>query len=731
MMAGLRVWLIGLAAVVAWFLAIYATPLPVPLGGNAPTTEFSAGRAEASLSRLLGAQKPHPAGTAENNAMHARLMAELTRLGMEGQTLSGMRCFGRAGGASCGMVSDIVAEAVPGDGKALLLMTHLDSVAAGPGAADDASGVAIVLETIRALKSDGDHSHPVILLFTDGEELGLLGAGLFLDDPAWRTRVGAVINVEARGNQGKSYLFQTNSGDARLIDLYAANVAHPAASSLYDTIYRYLPNDTDLTPFLQGGFPGANFAFIGDLGQYHTALDRKENLDPASLQSQGEAVLRMARGLESADWTDLKSSGAIYFDVLGRFLPRVAVSLALPLSLCAFIAIALAGWLNGRGRKPRRGKIAAAILPLLFLLGALAAGFALTAIAGLIAGDAPFAHPIALRISLAAGVWALALMCMGGAAATASWLWLSGLGIGSAIFAPGLSPYFLFPSLIAAVLLLLTIGFGRSVALLIAAMAMLVIWIGFVAQGEAIMGIAAHPLFTVPAAIGLIALLPLMGRQKMGENFRRVSVILSLLVALGASVAAGLQPAFSATQPERLNLRYVEQDGKSWWLADPVNNLPDGMRAAAAFSKDPLVLAAWRGYVAPAGIVQLPSPTATVSRDGASVTLDLHGSAEADGMLLMVPSGPSSVTVNGAPVSGLAGGGSRSLINCAGQVCATAHLVLNFTGPVAKSVLVAETRYGLPSDAAFLLKARPSWAVPSGQGDMSFATADVPIPEKN
>jgi hypothetical protein len=324
----------------------------------------------------------------------------------------------------------------------------------------------------------------------------------------------------------------------------------------------------------------------------------------------------------------------------------------------------------------------------------------------------------------------LALLCMGGAGATASWLWLAGLSIASAVFLPGFTPYFLFPCLIAAVLLLLTIGFGRGLALLIAALAMLVIWIGFAAQGEAIMGIAAQPLFTIPVAIGLIALLPLMGAQKMGDTFWNVSVILSLLVAVGGAVTAGLQPAFSATAPERLNLRYVEQDGKSWWLADPVGNLPSAMRAAAAFSKDPLVLAAWRGYVAPAGIVQLPSPTANVSRDGAGVTLDLHGSKDADGMLLMVPAGLRSVTVNGAQVSDISGGGDRSLINCAGATCATAHVVMIFSGPVAKSVLVAETRYGLPADAAFLLKARPDWAVPSGPGDMSFAAADVAIPEQ-
>ena len=42
-------------------------------------------------------------------------------------------------------------------------------------------------------------------------------------------RIGAVINVEARGNQGPSYLFQTSAGDGRLIDLYARAVPHYAA----------------------------------------------------------------------------------------------------------------------------------------------------------------------------------------------------------------------------------------------------------------------------------------------------------------------------------------------------------------------------------------------------------------------------------------------------------------------------------------------------------------------
>src|SRR5258707_2967310 len=45
---------------------------------------------------------------------------------------------------------------------------------------------------------------------------------------------------------------------------------HFAASSLYGEIYKYMPNDTDMTPFLAAGLTGYNFAFLGNAAQYHT-----------------------------------------------------------------------------------------------------------------------------------------------------------------------------------------------------------------------------------------------------------------------------------------------------------------------------------------------------------------------------------------------------------------------------------------------------------------------------
>jgi hypothetical protein len=51
-------------------------------------------------------------------------------------------------------------------------------VPTGPGASDDGSGVAALLETARALAIGTPLRNDVIFLFTDAEEVGLLGAAL-------------------------------------------------------------------------------------------------------------------------------------------------------------------------------------------------------------------------------------------------------------------------------------------------------------------------------------------------------------------------------------------------------------------------------------------------------------------------------------------------------------------------------------------------------------------------
>ncbi|MEO7054518.1 MAG: M20/M25/M40 family metallo-hydrolase, partial [Rhizomicrobium sp.] len=192
-MPGMRNWLWALAAVAVWLLAAHVQNGPEPRSANAPGESFSAIRAKAVLGRIQGPQRPHPAGSLENAAVHARVRQELDRLQVPVATLAARQCYSepRWPAIACADIVDLIAEVVPGQGKAIVLMAHMDSVPAGPGAGDDGSGVATVLETIRALKAAPTQSrHPVIALFTDGEEAGLLGAAAFVEDPRWRDRTG-------------------------------------------------------------------------------------------------------------------------------------------------------------------------------------------------------------------------------------------------------------------------------------------------------------------------------------------------------------------------------------------------------------------------------------------------------------------------------------------------------------------------------------------------------------
>jgi len=536
-MGTLRTWLLGLLALGFWLLSVYGTG-PAPLPADAPATDFSAARAEATLARLLGPEVPRPSGSAAAAAFRARLKAELTRIGVPYAERTRQSCYGRKGWHACGTITNIRALAIPGTGREVLLMAHTDSVPQGPGACDDGCGVATILETLRALKARHlTGNRPVAALFTDGEESGLLGSAAYARDPADLARTGAVVNVEARGNRGQSVLFQTSPGDAALIDLYARAAPHPAASSLYDEIYKVMPTDTDLTPFLAAGATGVNFAFIGGVRDYHTARDRRAAISLRSLQHEGENVLAMTAALATVDPAGLKSGNAIYLDIFRRWLPRLPMAWALPLSLAAFLAIALAGYWTPRTRRAPRRPVAAALAPMALLALCIGAGFALHGLAGWIGGhaDPSWPHPVWLRWSLAFGVWGVALFTARWAGGIACWLWFAALAIATAIWLPGFSPYFLFPALVAAPLLLATVKGGRGTAYFLSALAALAIWVPFNAGTEDIGGLGLHPLFTVTAAFAALALLPLMAGKRHG-----LSALASLALALGFAVTAGL-----------------------------------------------------------------------------------------------------------------------------------------------------------------------------------------------
>ncbi|MBZ9646735.1 M20/M25/M40 family metallo-hydrolase [Sphingobium sp. 3R8] len=304
-------------------LGIMANRLPAPKSATAPTTDFSADRAMQHVRAI--ATRPHPTGSPEIDDTRRYLMKQTQALGLNPllrtQTaISARRYFNDV--APAGRMQNIVAEyrGIDPTLPAVLLMAHYDTAALSPGAGDDTSGVAVALEVARALKAAGALRRSVIFLFADGEEAGLLGSTAFFASDPLRRRIGLVINLEARGDSGRALMFQTSAGNSRLIDVYRQAVPSPAADSLLVTIYKHMPNDTDLTAALDKGLAGLNFAFVGHQMAYHTALSTPDRLNAGSIQHMGDQVLPAVRLFAQADSLDRAQDDSIFSDLFGLFL---------------------------------------------------------------------------------------------------------------------------------------------------------------------------------------------------------------------------------------------------------------------------------------------------------------------------------------------------------------------------------------------------------------------------
>src|SRR3989344_3626456 len=235
--------IVGLILLALWTLR--------PFGVDAPAsveTPFDADRAVARLTTILGDERAHPTDSDANDAVEARLLAEIRKEGSPPQL--GERFRGndiREGAAICARPRNIAFWVTPPGKDAVMIAAHYDSVPAGPGAADDGIGVAGALEAAHQLKGR-KLTRPVLVVLTDAEEAGLVGAAAFAAHDPLAKRVGAVVNMEARGTTGGVNMFQTSSPNAR--DAAAIGRPLPSANSLATDFYGLLPNDTDLTMLL-------------------------------------------------------------------------------------------------------------------------------------------------------------------------------------------------------------------------------------------------------------------------------------------------------------------------------------------------------------------------------------------------------------------------------------------------------------------------------------------------
>lgn len=308
---------------------------------DAPLSEFSTQRALEQVKNI--SQKPHFVGSENHEVVVNYLVKELQNMGLQTSIQEGFAFSDWGTFTKC---KNILARIKGSNSdKALLLLTHYDSTphSYSKGASDAGSGVATILESVRAFTYNKKQpKNDIIILFSDAEELGLNGAALFVTQHNWAKEVGLVLNFEARGSSGPSYmLMETNAGNAGLVkEFAAANTKYPVSNSLMYSVYKMLPNDTDLTVFReQGNIQGYNFAFIDGHYNYHTAQDDVNHLNQNTLAHQGKYLMPLLDYFSNADLkTTQATEDDVYFSIPFTFI-SYPFGWVLPMVIIAFVLL--------------------------------------------------------------------------------------------------------------------------------------------------------------------------------------------------------------------------------------------------------------------------------------------------------------------------------------------------------------------------------------------------------
>ncbi|HEY5742164.1 MAG TPA: M28 family peptidase, partial [Terrimicrobiaceae bacterium] len=172
-----------------------------------------------------------------------------------------------------------------------------------PGADDNASGTAVVMEIASSLvrQSTADpvtSRRGILFALWSGEEIGMLGSAAFLaNPPVPADKIAAYVNFDMVGRLRDNRLILQGAGSSsdwrKLIE--KRNVAAGFNLSIQDD--PYLP--TDVTSFYQRKIPVLNF-FTRAHEDYHRPTDTAEKLDYAGLERIGRFARQIVNDLASA-----------------------------------------------------------------------------------------------------------------------------------------------------------------------------------------------------------------------------------------------------------------------------------------------------------------------------------------------------------------------------------------------------------------------------------------------
>lgn len=729
-----------------------------PVTGELPPDGARAADGEAGFDWRRGAERlrtiaagSHSIGTEAHRALQRYILEEAARNpGVHAERQTVEASFRAWDPFAIATVNNLVAR-LPGTdgGHGVLIVAHYDSAPSSPGAADDGTAVAAMLEVLSLVASGPRPRNDLVFLFTDAEEVGSMGASGFLASltPEERARLSVVLNFDARGNRGPMVMFETSPDNGWLIEQYASASSRPVGNSLASTLYELLQNDTDFSVFRDAGFHGLNFAYFDGLEVYHTSGETAAAVDPRSIQHQGEQMLALVRHLGNQDLSHVASAPRIYFDVLGLFMVSYGRWLGWVLALGGALGLGVLVTWGVRSGLLRPGRCAVALAASLgsVLATVLLAWLLWAAVKELeprytmLPGEIPYAQGYFIGLLvLAASV--LAQGAYGSrrfltpaelmAGALMPW---TVLAMSSPLLLPGTSYFFQWPQLCGLVLLYLLLCAERSPERPSPALAFAVplLWpsivlvIPLTRLLHAAFGMAGSALVIALWSLWLTLLVPYLWRMLGGALAwgARAGLVLGATLFLTAFARREFDPS----RPGMNSLAYLldTNEKKAFWVsADPrldgwtSSILGPGARKEKLEHYFPYV--DWDLYVAETPVRDYPAPGLTVladTREDSRRRLAVRLTPRLDSSMLELQISPARLL--GVEVAGTRYGPeqlrsqwNRLVFQFWTPAPAGVDMILTLEQDVSPTLRLSEVQYGIETTQRLHPSARPTDTIP-------------------
>jgi hypothetical protein len=184
--------------------------------------------------------------------------------------------------------------------EAVLIGAHHDHVgmvggAVHPGADDNASGTAVALGLARAFAAAGGAARTLVFAFFGAEELGLIGSGHYVGQPAWPLeRTVAMLNFDMVGRMRQDRLMVGGVDSGAGLGALVAAAARAAGVRAELRASPFAPSDH--SRFYTAGTP-VLFFFTGLHEDYHRPGDTADKINAAGMARVAEVAARVVLDL--------------------------------------------------------------------------------------------------------------------------------------------------------------------------------------------------------------------------------------------------------------------------------------------------------------------------------------------------------------------------------------------------------------------------------------------------